>query len=342
MRLARCNLCWMAALLAASLLLCPALWAQVTTNAAVAGQADSGSALALASKLPTASSPIPPLPPTRSPISFFRELLAMDPPRREQALTNRPPEVRKMILDKIHEYESLSPGERELRLQVTELRWYLRPLMSIPATNRIAQLAMVPESHRELVAARLEEWDQLSPEMQRELLANEATIRYLTEIKGPPDGQRQQTLDQWSSMSEEQRRRILEHFRKFFELTVQEKQKLLGSLPALERGQIEKALRTFDNLPPEERDQCIQSFAKFAGLSPAERQQFLKSAERWKLMTPSQRAAWRAVVRTLPPPLPPGVSARLKGPPPLPPGVLPLPVSSRPMPPTPTVATNGN
>ena len=41
---------------------------------------------------PAPPAPLPPLPPSRSPISFFRELLAMNAAERKQALTNRSPE----------------------------------------------------------------------------------------------------------------------------------------------------------------------------------------------------------------------------------------------------------
>jgi predicted Fe-S protein YdhL (DUF1289 family) len=286
---------------------------------------------------------MPLLPSARSPISFFRDLLAMDAVRREQALTNRSPEARALILAKVREYELLKPDERELRLRVTELRWYLRPLMSAPATNRPAQLATMPETYRKLIEDRLTEWDKLSPEMQKELLANEATIRYLTEIEGRTDEQRRQALeaisppgrtaleqgiDKWSSMTDDQRRRMLSHFREFFELTAQEQRKVLNTLPGPDRGQIARTVRAFDNLPPDQRDQCIQSLQKFVGLSPIERQQFLKSAERWKLMSPSERQVWRVLIRRLPPPLPPPLP-RLRA-------------SSRPDPPVPPVATNRN
>ena len=101
---------------------------------------------------------------------------------RVQSLTNRTPEARKQILAKLREYETLKPDERELRLKVTELRWYLYPLMRAPATNRAALLARVPAADRELVENRLSEWDKLSPEAQKELLQNEAVIRCLSDV----------------------------------------------------------------------------------------------------------------------------------------------------------------
>src|SRR5262252_544174 len=98
----------------------------------------------------------------KSPVAAFRELLNMDPEERAKALGDRREETRKRILAKIREYQSLKPDERELRLKVTELGFYLRPLMQTPATNREAQLAVIPEGYRELVQVRVERWDSLS------------------------------------------------------------------------------------------------------------------------------------------------------------------------------------
>src|SRR5688572_11839925 len=130
-----------------------------------------------------AVNPVPPLPfAGKSPVEFFRELLAMTPTERRDALTNRSPENRKLIFAKIRAYESLKPDQRELRLQATELRWYLLPLLNLPATNRAAALALVPTNFYPLVTARLAVWDNLPPADQATLLKNEALIRYLTDV----------------------------------------------------------------------------------------------------------------------------------------------------------------
>src|SRR5438045_302613 len=55
------------------------------------------------------------VPPAKSPVDFFRELLAMDADEREERLGGREPTDRKAILAKLQEYESLTPEERELR-----------------------------------------------------------------------------------------------------------------------------------------------------------------------------------------------------------------------------------
>src|SRR5258707_342967 len=78
----------------------------------------------------------PPLPAAKPPVDLFRDLLAMSPAQRLQFLSNRPPETQKRILAKVHEYELLKPEERLLKLKLTELRWYLVPLLNTPLTNR--------------------------------------------------------------------------------------------------------------------------------------------------------------------------------------------------------------
>ena len=105
-----------------------------------------------------------------TPVAFFRQLLAMTPGERVHALTNRPVAIRGKIMAKVKEYLALDPNERELRLQATELRWYLAPLMRLPAAQRGARLAQVPDQWRNIVQSRLSEWDILPPPLQQELL----------------------------------------------------------------------------------------------------------------------------------------------------------------------------
>lgn len=299
----------------------------------------------------TMAPPVPIVfPPGKSPIEFFRELLAMTPAERIQALTNRPVQSRKLILAKVREYESFKPNQRELRLKATELRFYLWPLMSIPAGERAAQLKIVPESMRALVQDRLQEWDQLSPEVQKQLLDNEATLRYFTDLSASTEEQKTNLLSnltparrelllkgvrQWQSLPEEQRQKTLARFNRFFDLTDTEKSKTLQTLSGPEQRQIEKTLHKFEQLSPAQRTQCIKSFEKFAGLSLEERQQFLKNAERWKLMSPDERQDWKDLVSKLTP-LPP-----------MPETVPPLPTRLRSIPrrmanTPPPVATNVN
>ncbi len=268
---------------------------------------------------------LPPTPPLmRSPVDVFRELLASRGQERTRLLEDRPAETRTRILTKIHEYEALQPDERELRLQATELRFYLRPMMNLPPGGRSEALKVIPAEKRALVESRLQEWDQLPEPARRELLDNEAAITYFTEVQSASEEQKRRMLESmsparreklesgmasWGQMAETQRKSILNRFNHFFELTTGEKQRALATLSEQERHQIEKTLLTFGSLPAGQRAECIRSFDKFASLSTGERELFLKNAEKWKVLTPEQRQAWRTLVAKLNqhPPLPPDV-----------------------------------
>jgi len=273
-----------------------------------------------------ADSSLPQIPPVRSPVDFFRELLAKSSAERLEFLTNRPPESRKLILAKVREYEVLKPEQRDLRLLVTELHYYLLPLMNTPATNRASQLALIPTHIRKPVEDRLERWDKLSPESQKDLLQSEPTLHALTELaESSPVARRQAVtamtearkaeleagIRQWQGLSDGQRRDTIKHFNQFFDLTPEEKDKALKTLSEAERHQLERTLGTFGSLTPDKRAVCIRSFEKFASLSLEDRQQFLQSAERWKLMSPTERQLWKDLVYSLShqPPVPPGLNS---------------------------------
>jgi hypothetical protein len=288
--------------------------------------------------------PQPPMPSAPSPVAVFRDLLAMSPAERRAAITNRPPENQRQILAKLREYESMKPDERELRLQATELRFYLVPLFNSGPENRAARLEQVPAGFRDMVRERLEAWDQLPAEARRQLLENEAAIRHFTELSTSTAEQQKRLVEnlpparrekleagvrQWQSMPAEQREKLLQHFNKFFELSRAEQGRALGNISQAERRQMERTLQQYAKLPPQQRAQCIRSFDKFASMSVEDRQQFLKNAERWQLMSPTERQAWRTLVSQLS--LIPSLPARR---PPLP--MPPTPTSRK----GPAVATN--
>ena len=244
----------------------------------------------------TATNLLPPLPVSPSPVSFFRQILAMSPAERNQALAGRSPEARARILGKVREYQALGPDERELRLRATELRWHLTPLLRTPAAERAPGLEQMPPDLRELAKSRLAQWDLLPPQLQQEFLANDKTLHYLTRVEtaAPP-----------AATPEQQR--IAEQFNQFFELTPAEKQQTLGTLSEAERAQMQKTLQSFDQLPPPQRRECVRNYAKFAGMNGTERAEFLKNAESWSKMSPAERQAWRDLVQHVPmwPPAPP-------------------------------------
>lgn len=248
--------------------------------------------------------------PVKTPVEMFRQLLAMSPAERKQALTNRPAGIQKLILAKIREYESLKPDDRELRLRVTELRWYLMPLLTESGTNRAALMALVPNEYRPSIQQRLMTWALLPPNLRTELLTNDLAIRYmiatgeertnlLSTMSPGRQEQLKKSIEQWQSLPEAQREKIMARFSRFFDLSAAEKKKALNTLSAAEQQQIERTLRTFEGLDPLKRARCIHSFEKFANLSLEERQQFLKNAERWKIMSADERQRWRDLVEKI-------------------------------------------
>ncbi|HVV01944.1 MAG TPA: DUF3106 domain-containing protein [Verrucomicrobiae bacterium] len=275
----------------------------------------------------------------RSPVDFFRDLLAMTPAERKAKLANRPLENRKAILSKVREYEALKPDERELRLRATELRWYLLPLMRTSSTNREEQLRLIPDDDRAMVRDHLKQWDALPPSLQLELLRHQDTIGYLleigaphptaamarsfTNISAPRRAMLQRGIQEWQALSDGEQQAIMDRFKQFFELSTPEKDQSLKTLSEAERRQIEKTLRNYAKLTPAQRATCLRSFEKFASLTLVERQQFLKNAEKWKLMTPDERATWRNIVEAAPitptgPPFPPLPKVHRKPPSPKP------------------------
>ena len=238
---------------------------------------------------------IPPLPQATSPVAIFRQLLAVAPAERARLLTNRPPAVRARLLAKVQEYLALSPDDRELRLQATELRWYLTPLMRLPADQREARLATVPETYRGIIRQRLMLWNILPPAMQQEFLTNDLPAHYFAQV----------TVSNAPAASAEHDK-IATQFNQFFELTPAEKKRTLGTLSPTERAQMEQTLQSFEKMPPRQRMQCIRNYATFAGMSATERAEFLKNASRWSQMTPQQRQTWRDLVDHVPqwPPMP--------------------------------------
>src|SRR5437660_528901 len=122
--------------------------------------------------VPTASpnkdAVIPPLPPPHQPPISFRQVLLMDAAEREKFLATRSSWQREVLQEKLREYQSLPLLEREARLCTLGLRQYLRPLMEAPLSNRVERIAVVPQPDRKLVEERLQFWDKLAPEVQRE------------------------------------------------------------------------------------------------------------------------------------------------------------------------------
>lgn len=250
----------------------------------------------------------PPVPTLKSPVDSFRALLVMPTAERRQLLASRGTNVQARLVEKINEYRRLPPEERELRLKATELRWYLQPLLRTAATNRPAQLALVPENVRPLVASRLAQWDRIPPAVQQMFLTNDQAAGYLARVDVPTNYPVLPTV--------QMRQHLVERINQLFDLTPAEKETVLATLSEAEQQQMRKTMEAFQNLTPLQRRQCLRSFKYFSELPPAEKQAFLQNAERWSRMAPAERQTWRELVSAAP-------------------NLPPLPISKRPSPPLP-------
>ena len=281
---------------------------------------------------------LPPLPP--SPIAFFRKLLAASTPERVQTLAGYSAVYRQGIEAKLKEYDALKPEDRELRLRVLEVRWYLLPLMRLDPSRQIEALPSVPENDRPLIERRLTQWNHLPPTLQKEVLDNEQMLSYFirldtksssTSISPNPElsvdgGQAWEgNLARWRALPDSQRQQTLARFRHFFELTPTEKQKTLHLLSETDRQQVALAVETLEKLAPLQRQQYLNAFNRYSNFTPEQREEFLENAKRWLALPSSERQQWRDLDRRLPP-LPPGFNE-----PPPPPGFR------RPNPPPPSL-----
>lgn len=249
----------------------------------------------------------------KTPVDYLRELLAMTPPERDQALKDRSAQSRQFLEERIHYFEGISSTEREARLQTLQLRWRLLPLMKLKPGERGSALVSIPEPDRSLVEQRLAQWDGLTDELRAKVLQSEHFLRFFFRSEDAsttpepgsavltPDQQsrRDQEQSRWLSMSDDDRRRVLGEFQALFELSAREKSRILQAMGEAERRQMERALQAYSRLPREQRERCLRGFQRFASLSEEERLGFLSNAERWQAMSPKDRQLWRDMVNRL-------------------------------------------
>lgn len=267
--------------------------------------------------------PIPSGASTNNPCQIFRELLAATDRERESILARKPEVHRKHLEERLKEFGSMPIPEREVRLRMMELRWFLVPLFAMPASNRVERLATVPDSTRKLVDDRLKEWDALPGGLRQEMLQHGITLQYFAglETVSPKEQvklwntmgresrpQPAMNADQWRALMVDRKRNVSTQLERFFELSADEKQRTLRAFSNNERKQVDNALRKFEQLPVLQRKQCLDSFQKYAEMSEKARGEFLKNVERWKAMSLGERKAWRSLITQLPP-MPPGMEA---------------------------------
>jgi hypothetical protein len=279
----------------------------------------------LAAQGPVTARVPPPLPPLgRPPVELFRELLAATPEKRDELLRPKPPAARELIQRRLREHEALSPearAEAESQLRLAQFRYYLSPLLRVPASERGSKLDLAPAEDRALLEERLRVWDTLPPDARARLLESSETLHHFVQRSGAEPSRLTNALAtaapgaradierqfaQWSALSETERAQRAAAFQDFFGLTETQRAKAIHRLPDAERVLIEKTLERFARLPEAERLRCIAGFDKLSSLPAAERDEFLRGASRWQAMTPEERALWRRIVlRPSPPPLPP-------------------------------------
>jgi hypothetical protein len=259
---------------------------------------------------------------TNSPVAIFRRLLTMQAVEREQFIAMRPTNSQPLLRAKVREYMALSDADREARLQALELRALLLPLMKLPEAERNAHMALLPPDKRKLVEERLRTWTVLPPDIAKDVLENEAAVRFF--LQSQSSNEREAMLSHMSpqqradldkdirrleAMSPERRELAVRNVERYFALDDTQRKQTLDALSAQERALVTTALGRLSIMPPEQREQAVVGLRKFKSLSPTEQQQFLRTAQRWQSMPEKERQLWRELVArtklSSPPPMPP-------------------------------------
>ncbi len=261
----------------------------------------------------------------RSPVAFFRQLLAMSETERASALAPRSEHSRAMLLNKVAEYQALRPEIRELKLRTTELRWYLKTLLPMPEAQRAAKLKQMSPQDQELVAVRLEQWKLLSPGWRDEVLKHERTMDWIRQNRlaataAAASTNAESRIAKWNQLPTETRAGMFRSFDRFFRLSETERERTLAVLPTGRRVTVTPALMKLNALPAEQQAECMTAFRKITAMPDAERQRFYRKAEQWRQMSATERETWINLVTKFPPmpPLPPGLRMRESQLPPLP------------------------
>lgn len=277
----------------------PAIWLRFTFVTAVLGWTLLGQST-------------PPLPVLRSPVQTFRELLAAPVAQRTAYLAKKSGPARELIEAKLREFEALPPGERELRLQLAQLQFYLSPLLAAPTGERPQLLAAAPEDVRPMLEERLRSWDALPADARREILESEKSLSHFVRLESADPGRLADVVRQapaatrpeveaqlrrWLALSTTERARMTAGFQGFFGLTERERERTLKQLSSTDREQMEATLAAFGQLAAPQRQQCVEAFRKFSSLSPERRAEFLRDAAQWQSLSAAERASWRRVVQ---------------------------------------------
>lgn len=278
----------------------------------------------------------PPLPSQAKPFTeFFRKLLSCTPAEQETLLAVKPVSARVVLQKKLEEYRALPPEEREARLRMLDLRSYLSSLLLMPPSNRVDRLAGIPEGDRPLVEARLQLWDRLPADLQKEVRENEMAITYVVIGSVPRQDnlvvastrrlQIESAVGRWKTLPRERQVEIYAHFQRIFATPPPKRPPMPVTLTVRDRQQMQLTLKQLDQMPSTQRTLCLSGFQKFTALSEQERSQFLRNAAQWQAMSVRERQTLSNLAHRLPP-APPGLLLRSPSPPP---GVAVVPSNRR-------------
>jgi hypothetical protein len=249
----------------------------------------------------------------RSPVEAFRKLLMMTPAERDAYLArNYPPATRELIANKVQEYQMLPVPYGDLRLYVTELRWYLTPLLKSSSSNRDAQLAAIPEQYRDKVASRLQEWDIMPPSLKSELLEYETTMdNFVAQdstadpaliLKALPARERaalEAKLHDWQTLPPGEQKQVYACFRHFLGLSAEEQQKTLEELSQPQREETARVVEPITKWPKDQQEKYLAALEKYSKMTLQEREEFMHNAEQWHKMSEPERQACRDLVNHL-------------------------------------------
>jgi len=193
---------------------------------------------------------------------YFLKMVKEPATNRLVSLTSIPVEDRKLVQERVKQWDRLTPDvQKEILENEVAMRYFIQ-LKSGTAQDQ-----------KEVLAS-------MSPEWRRK-------------VEGD--------LKRWNDLPSQQREEMLQGFNQFFELSEKEKFKIVHALTGHEREQMEKTIQAFEQLPSEQRQRCMKSLQKFAQMTKGEQVEFFRNAERWSQLTAVEQETFRRMWMELPP-----------------------------------------
>ena len=145
-----------------------------------------------------------------------------------QDLTSRSEKSRQVILERLEEFDKLQPDEREVRLERMKLRAQLLPLLSTPPAQRKLLTASLPEADRLALQDRLQLWDQLGQELQKQVLENEGMLNCIMPVRTVSSNELHRVM---LSLPESDRLKIATNWQRFQQIPPKDREKMYRQLP---------------------------------------------------------------------------------------------------------------